>query len=130
MQQRQIDEWPDVYETQTPEAEIASYCPIEATLRVVGGKWKPLIIYYLLGGTRRFGALRRLIPKVTQQMLTMQLRELAQDGIVHRKVYAEVPPRVEYSITEYGRTLEPFMNMMAEWGAAHQHATARHEEAS
>ncbi len=91
-------------------------CPVEATIDVIGGKWKTLIIHHLLEGTKRFGALKRLIPKVTQRMLTSQLRELEKHGIVHRKVYAEVPPKVEYSLTELGRTLEPILWVMHDWG--------------
>lgn len=91
-------------------------CPVEATMDVIGGKWKTLIIHHLLEDTRRFSELKRLIPKVTQRMLTSQLRELEQHGIVHRKVYAEVPPKVEYSLTEFGKTLEPILWVMHDWG--------------
>ena len=91
-------------------------CPVEVTLSIVGGKWKLQIVYCLLGGTRRFGQLRRLIPMATQQMLTLQLRELEQMGILHRQVYAQVPPKVEYSLTELGRSLEPIICQIAEWG--------------
>jgi DNA-binding HxlR family transcriptional regulator len=92
-------------------------CPVEVTLHIVGGKWKPLILFYLLQGTRRFNELKRMLPaRVTQQMLTLQLRELERDGIVHRMVYAEVPPKVEYSLTALGRSLEPILLAMLAWG--------------
>lgn len=91
-------------------------CPVNMTLDVIGGKWKILILYQLCEGTQRFNELRRLLPDVTQRMLTLQLRELEQDGIVHREVYAQVPPKVEYSLTDLGRTLEPVINTLHEWG--------------
>ena len=81
------------------------YCPVEVSLDKIGGKWKPLILWHLRGHTRRFGELKRLIPNVTEKMLTEKLRELEDDGLVHREVYREVPPRVEYSLTPYGRGL-------------------------
>lgn len=93
-----------------------SQSPVEITLNIVGGKWKPLIIYFLMRRTMRFGELRRRMPMVTQRTMTRQLRELEEYGIVHREVYAEVPPRVEYSLTELGRTLEPILDAMVEWG--------------
>lgn len=92
-------------------------CPVEACLEVIGGKWKGVVLYHLLGGTKRFNELRRLLPAVTQRMLTRQLRELEADRVIERRVYAEVPPRVEYSLTEFGRSLEPILEMLQKWGA-------------
>lgn len=97
-------------------------CPVDATMRVLGGKWKPLILYQLMGNTRRFGELKRLIPNITQQMLTLQLRELEQDGIVHREVYRQVPPKVEYWLTPIGQRLEPVFNLMLAWGVEYTEA--------
>ncbi|HEX6533572.1 MAG TPA: helix-turn-helix domain-containing protein [Gemmatimonadaceae bacterium] len=94
-------------------------CAVEACLEVIGGKWKGAILHYLLGGTRRFGELRRLLPAVTQRMLTNQLRELERDGVITRTVYAEVPPRVEYALTELGRALGPLLALVREWGDAY-----------
>ncbi|NER23500.1 MAG: helix-turn-helix transcriptional regulator [Symploca sp. SIO1B1] len=95
-------------------------CSVEATLSVIGGRWKPVIIFNLLQNDfLRFGELKKKIEGITQRMLTNQLRELEEDKIVARKVYAEVPPRVEYSLTDYGRTLEPIMISMRDWGAEH-----------
>lgn len=95
-------------------------CPVEATVDVIGGKWKPMIIYYLLDGKKRFSELQRKLPDVTQRMLTMQLRELEAAGIVHREVYKQIPPKVEYSLTELGMTLKPLLDLMLEWGIAYQ----------
>ncbi|HVV67474.1 MAG TPA: winged helix-turn-helix transcriptional regulator [Gammaproteobacteria bacterium] len=92
---------------------------INATLKILTGKWKILILYSLYEGTKRFGELRRLIPKVTQRMLTNQLRELEEDRIIQRKVYAEVPPRVEYSLTDIGMTLKPVLIELKRWGACY-----------
>jgi len=100
--------------------EIKNFtCPVEATLHVIGGKWKVLIMWHLKDTIRRFGELRRMMPGITQKMLTQQLRELENDGLVNRKVYAEVPPKVEYSLTEYGKTLKPVLNAMCRWGTAY-----------
>ncbi len=92
-------------------------CPVELTLSIVGGRWKLPIVYRLLSGTKRFGELRRLIPDATQQLLSLQLRELEQMGILHRQVYAQVPPKVEYSLTGLGRSLEPIVLQIYAWGA-------------
>ncbi|MFK7693126.1 winged helix-turn-helix transcriptional regulator [Paenibacillus sp. HJGM_3] len=99
-------------------------CPVEATLEVIGGKWKGIILYHLLSETRRFNEFRRLMPDITQRMLTLQLRELENDGVIHREVYKEVPPRVEYSLTEFGHTLEPIINLMRDWGERYNQGLA------
>lgn len=91
-------------------------CSVEATLDVIGGRWKGVILFHLLDGTKRFNQLQRLLNGCTQRMLTLQLRELERDGVVQRKVYAEVPPKVEYSLTEFGHSLEPVLLLMREWG--------------
>ena len=90
-------------------------CPVEVVLSIVGGKWKLQIIYCLLSGTKRFGQLQRLIPRATQQMLTMQLRELEQAGIIQRQVYAQVPPKVEYHLTKWGQSLCPALDELLTW---------------
>ncbi|MDY8161596.1 winged helix-turn-helix transcriptional regulator [Bacillus thuringiensis] len=90
-------------------------CPVEAMVEVIGGKWKGVILYHLLDGTKRFNELKRLKPNITQRMLTLQLRELQADGIIHREVYREVPPKVEYSLTELGESLRPMILLMMEW---------------
>ncbi len=91
-------------------------CAVQVTIDVAGGKWKPLIIHYLMGGTKRFGELQRLIGTVTQRSLTLQIRELESHGIVRREVFNEVPPRVEYTLTEFGKTLAPVLDAMKRWG--------------
>jgi len=91
-------------------------CDVEATLSVIGGRWKPVLVCHLLDGRKRFGELRRLVANATERMITLQLRELEADGVVARHVYAEVPPRVEYEVTEYGRSLEPVLVPMQDWG--------------
>jgi len=102
------------------EDHALSGCPVGVTLDVIGGKWKGIILYQLLSGSKRYNELRRLQPAVTQRMLTLQLRELEQDGIVHREVYKQIPPRVDYSLTAFGRTLEPIIVAMKEWGGRYE----------
>ncbi|MBC3938608.1 MULTISPECIES: helix-turn-helix domain-containing protein [Anaerotruncus] len=95
-------------------------CPVETTLLLIGDKWKVMILRDLMTGTKRFGALRRSIPAISQKMLTQQLRAMEADGLVHREVYAEVPPRVEYSLTETGESLRPVLDAMSVWGRQYQ----------
>jgi DNA-binding HxlR family transcriptional regulator len=96
------------------------YCPVEVTLDMIGGRWKPLILWHLKErDVLRHGQLKRLIPTITQKMLTQQLRQLEEDGLVQRTQYAEVPPRVEYSLTAYGRELQAMLDHFCAWGAAH-----------
>ncbi|MCC2929836.1 MULTISPECIES: winged helix-turn-helix transcriptional regulator [Bacillus] len=97
-------------------------CPVEFTLDVIGGKWKGILFYHMIDGKKRFNEFRKICPSITQRMLTLQLRELEADGIVHREVYHQVPPKVEYSLTEFGRTLEPIVLQMKEWGDANREA--------
>jgi len=97
-----------------------SNCPVKLTASIIGGKWKPSLLFHLEGRTRRFCELQRLIPGLTKKMLTQHLRELERDGIVHRKVYAEVPPRVEYSLTRHGESLKPILKLMSAWGTRHR----------
>ena len=91
-------------------------CPVEATLEIIGGKWKGVILYHLLEKTYRFGELKRVMPGITQHTLTKQLRELEADEIITRQVFAEVPPRVEYSLTGRGESLREIILMMRDWG--------------
>jgi len=91
-------------------------CPLMSAVNMIGGKWKPIILHMLSEGTMRFGELKKNIPPVSQKMLTQQLRELEADGIINRKVYPEVPPRAEYSLTERGLTLKPILQDLYAWG--------------
>ena len=93
-------------------------CSVERTMSLIDGKWKIIVLYKLLRGTLRFNEMRRLIPSITQRMLTHQLRELEADGLIVRTVYAQVPPRVEYTLSTRGRSLEPVLMAMKEWGDA------------
>jgi DNA-binding HxlR family transcriptional regulator len=104
-------------------------CPVITTLAVIGGKWKPAILWSLKNHeVIRFNELRRALLPITQKMLTQQLRELEADGIVHRKIYAEVPPRVEYRLTDYGNTLTPVLVEMAIWGDHHHNKHPEQEQ--
>lgn len=94
------------------------HCALDVTMDYIGGKWKTIVLWYLRKEAKRFSELRKLIPAITEKMLSMQLRQLEMDGIVRRKVFAEVPPRVEYSLTDEGRTLLPVLEAIAKWGRA------------
>lgn len=95
-------------------------CPVETTLTLIGDKWKVLILRDLMPGTKRFGELKKSIGNVSQKVLTAQLRAMEENGLVHRQVYAEVPPRVEYSLTDLGRSLKPILDSMWAWGEGYQ----------
>jgi DNA-binding HxlR family transcriptional regulator len=103
-------------------------CPVEATLDVIGGKWKGVLLFLLLERKRRFGELRKLLPDVTQRVLTLQLRELEREGIVKRTVYPEVPPRVEYAISDFGASLKPIILAMRAWGEEYRSARIKPRE--
>lgn len=98
------------------EAKPLPACPVETTLMLIGDKWKVLILRDLMPGTRRFGELKKSIGSVSQKVLTAQLRDMEEKGLVNRRVYAEVPPRVEYSLTDLGKSLKPILDSMRVWG--------------
>lgn len=91
-------------------------CPVSATLKIIGGKWKPLILYFISVDVNRFGQLQRMMPDCSKRMMTTQLRELERDGLLNRKVFAEVPPKVIYSLTETGESLRPLFGALSKWG--------------
>ena len=103
-----------------PTGEKLPSCPVETTLTLISDKWKVLILRDLLPGTKRFGELRKSIGHVSQKVLTAQLRQMEQSGLVNRKVYAEVPPKVEYSLTDVGYSLKPILDAMWTWGEEYQ----------
>ncbi len=103
-----------------PAPQVPADCPVDRTMRVLNGRWKALILFNLAPGPCRFNQLRRLIPAITQRMLTQHLRELENDGIVARHVHNVVPPHVEYSFTPLGLTLMPILEAMADWGQSQQ----------
>ena len=96
--------------------KIEIKCPVTFTLHRIGGRWKPLILYHLIGGKRRYSELKREIPAITEKMLIQHLRELEADKLITRKVLPVIPPHVEYSLTKMGKELSPIMNAMADWG--------------
>lgn len=100
--------------------ERRQICGIEALVDMIGGKWKTLILFHLIDGTKRFGELKKLMSGVTQRMLTNQLRELEADGLISREIYKEIPPKVEYSLTDLGLSLESILEQMCQWGTRYQ----------
>jgi Predicted transcriptional regulators len=98
--------------------ECSPGCAVEASIALIDGKWKSVVLFHLMDGTMRFNALRRAIPGVTQRMLTNQLREMEDDGLILRKVYAEVPPKVEYSLSPLGLSMKPILLALKAWGDA------------
>ena len=98
-------------------------CPVGTTLHLIGGKYKSLILWHLLDGALRHGALQKIIPQATPKMLTQQLRELENDGLVRREVFPVVPPKVEYSLTDLGRSLKPILHAMYDWGSDYMRAS-------
>jgi DNA-binding HxlR family transcriptional regulator len=115
-------------EIQDTEVTPAGIPGIEATLGAIGGKWKILILWHLAIRTSRYGELRRQIPGITEKMLIQQLRELERDGIIERRVYPEVPPRVEYAFSDYGTSLRPVLCTLRTWGTSH--LTRQHEDSA
>ncbi|WLT30107.1 helix-turn-helix domain-containing protein [Geothrix sp. PMB-07] len=103
---------------------VISPCPVMTALAVVGGKWKPVILWVLREEALRFGEIKRRIPPISQKVLTQTLRELERDDIVERHIYPEIPPRVDYTLTAYGRTLRPVLDAIAGWGEGHQRVLA------
>src|SRR5215469_16033431 len=94
-------------------------CSVTMTMDVIGGKWKSVALFYMLERPRRFNELKRLMPSITQRMLTLQLRELERDGLITRTIFPEVPPRVEYALTDLGKTLEPILQLLCSWGGTY-----------
>lgn len=117
----------DTMEDSMNEIKELPACPVETTLSLIGDKWKVLILRDLITGTKRFGELKKSIGTVSQKVLTAQLRNMEENGLIHRKVYAEVPPRVEYSLTELGQSLKPILDAMQNWGEEYKQ---NHEKAS
>lgn len=102
------------------DKETIAKCPVETAIDALAGKWKILILWYLKDEKKRFNELQKLLPRATQKMLIQKLRELEEDGLVHREVYPIVPPKVEYSLTTYGQSLKPILKQLYIWGDIHK----------
>lgn len=107
------------------EIQINGSCGMAYTLDLIGGRWKPSLLWQLVGGTMRYSQLKRAMPNVSERILVLQLRELERDGLICREVYREVPPRVEYSLTSLGKSLEPLLLLLSEWGDTNRPADYR-----
>jgi DNA-binding HxlR family transcriptional regulator len=112
-----------------PHLDLGARCPVDVAIDLIGGKWKPMILYRIGAGTLRFGQLQRAIPEVTQRMLTLQLRELERDGLLTRKVFAEVPPKVEYTLTRAAIEILPVLEALGQWVVDNRQALAAVTEA-
>lgn len=110
----------DIKSSIQSECSINQICPVETALSIIGGKWKGVIIFHLLSGKRRFNELQKLIPNVTHRMLSLQLKELEKDTVVKRTVYPEVPPKVEYELTDFGMSIKPIITSIYKWGEEYQ----------
>jgi DNA-binding HxlR family transcriptional regulator len=119
-QENNFEEAASIKNGSTKETSDLNDCPVTTAIDVIGGKWKVIILYQLRGKTLRFGELKQVIPKITQKMLSQQLRELEKNKLVIRKVYAEVPPKVEYTSTELAEKLNPALDMLCQWGGEYQ----------
>lgn len=100
-----------------PNSELNARCPVETTVSLIGGKWKPILLFHLLSGAKRYSELQRLVKGASDRMLTRSLKEMEADQLINREVFAQVPVRVEYSLTEHGKSLVPILEAMSEWGA-------------
>ena len=103
----------------TPACEDSFLCPLEATVQLIGGKYKAIILWHLMDGALRYSALHRRMPRATDKMLAQQLRELEKDGLISRTVYPVVPPKTEYALTSFGKTLAPILDAMCNWGSGY-----------
>ena len=110
--------------------KLKTRCPAEITVNIIGGRWKLLILYHLFQGVKRFSELQRSVSGITQKMLTQQLRELERDGLVHREIYPQVPPKVEYSLTPLGESLRSVVDAMSHWGKMFNEGSLKREALS
>lgn len=117
---KQIDIWTRMQNKRKNKNFNPNNCPVTHCINLIGGKWKPVIIHLIRKDCNRFSMLQRAIPDISKQMLVNQLREMEDDGLLERIIYAEIPPRVEYKMTEYGKTLIPIIDAMSVWGLQHQ----------